>query len=120
MQVDSPSPTQLQSVFQAIADPTRRSILSMLSEQDMTIGEIVDRFSVTRAAIKKHLVMLERGGLISVQQRGRERINTLEPMGLKSVDDWLSHFHQFWDQKLSKLQTVAENEERAKTRSKDP
>ncbi|CTQ55595.1 Transcriptional repressor SdpR [Roseibium album] len=112
--------SQPQAAFQAISDPTRRSILSMLSEEDMTIGEIVDQFSITRGAIKKHLVMLEKGGLISVKQRGRERINSLEPLGLKQVDDWLSHFHQFWDEKLGKLQEVVEKEERANTKAKRP
>lgn len=103
--------SQQQAAFRALSDPTRRSILVKLSEEDMTIGEIVEQYSVTRTAIKKHLVILQEGGLISVQQNGRERLNSLEPLGLKSVDDWLNHFHQFWEETLSKLKEVVEEEQ---------
>ena len=97
-----------QGVFRALSDPTRRDILLFLSRQDMTIGDVASRFDVTRAAVKKHLIILEEGGLISVHTRGRERVNRLEPMGLKSVDDWLNHFHHFWDGRLTKLKIAAE------------
>jgi len=79
-------------------------ILMHLSDKDMTIGEVASQFHVTRAAIKKHLTILERGKLISVRARGRERINRLEPAGLKAVFDWLGYFSQFWDDRLSRLQ----------------
>lgn len=102
----------VQGVFRALSDPTRRDILLFLSKQDMTIGDVADRFDVTRAAVKKHLVILEEGGLISVHTSGRQRINRLEPMGLRSVDDWINHFHHFWDERLTKLKTAAEEETR--------
>lgn len=104
----------VQSVFRALSDPTRRDILVFLSQQDMTIGDVVSRFEVTRAAVKKHLNILEEGGLISVHTRGRERINHLEPIGLKSVDEWIHHFHHFWDERLTKLKTAVENETQTK------
>lgn len=102
----------VQGVFRALSDPTRRDILLFLSKQDMTIGDVADRFDVTRAAVKKHLVILEEGGLISVHASGRQRINRLEPMALKSVDDWINHFHHFWDVRLTKLKAAAEKETR--------
>lgn len=95
--------TQMQNTFKALADPTRRQILMHLSNGSMTIGELADEFPITRAAIKKHLNMLEQGDLISVHVEGRECINQLEPDGLAGVQEWLSYFDQFWDQKLSAL-----------------
>jgi len=116
MQLSQHHSDQQQAVFRALSDPTRRSILMGLSEEDMTITEIVDRHSVTRTAINKHLTILREGGLISVKKNGRERINALEPFALKSVDDWLQHFHQYWGEKLNKLKDVAEAEARAGNR----
>lgn len=84
----------------------------LLSEQDMTIGDVSEHFDITRAAVKKHLNILEEGALISVHTSGRERINKLEPLGLKSAVDWLNYFNQFWDEKLSALQQAVENEQK--------
>lgn len=100
-----------QPVFRALADPSRRAILLHLAKQEMTIAEVADNFEMTRAAVKKHLTILEEGNLISVETRGRERINKLEPMALKPVSDWLSFFNQFWDERLSALETAVENHE---------
>lgn len=102
---------EVQGTFRALADPTRRMILMHLSAGDMTIGEVAGHFDMTRAAVKKHLMILEEGALISVRPRGRERINRLEPMGLKSVADWINHFSRFWDERLSKLQTAIDKQE---------
>ena len=99
-----------QNAFKALADPTRREILHMLSARDMSIQEVCERFEMTRAAVKKHLGVLENGRLISVHQKGRERINKLEPQGLKSVAEWLSYFEQFWNTKLDALQDLIETE----------
>ncbi len=101
---------QVQNSFRALADPTRRDILMLLSRQEMTIGEIAAEFPITRAAVKKHLNMLEEGQLISVHPSGRERINRLQPQGLKNVTEWMSYFDQFWDDKLSALQDVFNNQ----------
>ena len=78
-------PVALQSVFRALADPTRRGILVLLSHRDMTIAEVSDHFDMTRAAVKKHLTILREGRIISVDKRGRERINHLEPAALKEA-----------------------------------
>jgi DNA-binding transcriptional ArsR family regulator len=104
----------VQGAFRALADPTRRDILVFLSRKDMTIGEVAGRFDITRAAVKKHLTILEEGALISVHPSGRERINHLEPLGLKTVADWLGYFNQFWDERLHGLQSAVELEERQK------
>lgn len=102
----------IQPAFRALADPTRRQILMHLSQQDMTIAEIVDEFPVTRNAVRKHLTILEEGQLIRVESRGRERVNTLEPQGLKFVADWFKYFDHFWDNKLDNLKTIIEQVEK--------
>jgi len=94
---------EIQNTFKALADPTRRQILTHLSTQDMTIAEVSSHFEMTRAAVKKHLTTLEKGKLISVKISGRERINKIDTQGLKAVNEWLSYFDQFWDCKLNNL-----------------
>ena len=101
----------IHGTFKALGDPTRCRIVAMLADRDMTIGEVADRFDMTRAAVKKHLAVLERGKLISVRVNGRRRINRLEPAGLKSASDWIDHFSRFWDDRLENLKTAIENHE---------
>lgn len=103
---------ETQSTFRALADPTRRHILKRLGDRDMSIGELAQGFEMTRAAVKKHLTVLEQGGLISVHTNGRERINTLEPNGLKAASEWINYFSGFWDDRLHSLKTAIENEEK--------
>lgn len=98
-----------QEGFRALSDPTRRAILMHLSQNDMSIGDVVARFDVTRGAIKKHLSILEQGKLISVHSAGRERINHLELQGVKAVTDWLAYFDQFWDERLGALKKAIES-----------
>lgn len=97
-------------IFRAIADPTRREILALLSEGAMTVGDVADRFDMTRPAVAKHLKVLSDGGLISVEARGRERFNRLNAAPLKQVADWVSRFDAFWDDKLNKLKQEVEKE----------
>lgn len=102
--------TTTQTCFRALADPTRRDIVRILAQSDMSIGQLTDRFDMTRAAVKKHLTVLSDGGLITVQTRGRERINQLNPAGLAPVLTWLEYFDGFWDDKLSALKTAIEKD----------
>lgn len=102
--------TPTQNAFRALADPTRRDILTMLKGKDMTIAQVSDRFDMTRAAVKKHLTVLSDGGLITVEARGRERINRLNPAGLAPVLSWLEFFDRFWDDRLSDLKTALEKD----------
>ncbi|WP_282157620.1 metalloregulator ArsR/SmtB family transcription factor [Shimia thalassica] len=100
----------LQPAFRALADPTRRDILRLLGDRDMTIAEVSAQFDMTRAAVKKHLVMLSDGGLITVRSEGRERINSLNAQALRPVMDWLGWFDRFWDTRLDALKSVIEQE----------
>lgn len=99
-----------QQAFRALADPTRRDILAMLTRQEMTIAQVSDRFDMTRAAVKKHLTVLSDGGLITVEARGRERINRLNPAGLAPVFSWFDVFDHFWDDHLADLKSAIERD----------
>ncbi len=103
-----------QGAFRALSDPTRRQILVHLSHSEMTIAEVSARFEITRGAIKKHLTILEEGQLISVRSFGRERINRLEPLGMKQANDWLNYFSRFWDDKLNNLKSAVETHEKTR------
>ena len=102
--------THDQPVFRALSDPTRRAILRQLSQRDMTIVEVTQNFDMTRAAVKKHLTILSDGGLVTVRPRGREKVNSLNPAGLKPLRDWLRFFDQFWDDRLDTLKTAIEKD----------
>ncbi len=103
-------PDTTQPCFRALADPTRRDIVRMLAHCDMSIGQLTNRFDMTRAAVKKHLTVLSDGGLITVEARGRERINHLNPAGLAPVLSWLEYFDAFWDDKLTGLKAAIEKD----------
>jgi len=109
----------VQGAFRALADPTRRQILTHLESRDMTIAEVCQRFDITRGAIKKHLVILEEGDLISVHVRGRERLNRLEPRGMKSAFDWFGYFDRFWDDKLGDLKSAIDKHNKSKKENKN-
>jgi len=108
--MEMPVPPSPQLAFRALADPTRRDILLMLRERDMTIAQVADNFDVTRAAVKKHLTVLSDGGLIHVQTKGRERINILNPSGMAPVLGWLEFFETFWDDRLADLKSAIEKD----------
>jgi len=100
--------SQHQDVFRAIADPTRRAIIGLLAQQDMSVNAIASHFEMSRPGIAKHLSILKDGAIISVQARGRERVHSLRPERLKVITDWVEHYSNFWDAKLSDLKTTIE------------
>ena len=101
-----------QLAVRALADPTRRDILCLLADQDMTIAEVSDRFDMTRAAVKKHLTVLAEGDLIVVSPRGRERVNRFNPAGFAPVRDWIGFFDRFWDDRLTALKDTIDNKDK--------
>lgn len=100
-----------QSIFRALADPTRREILLLLRDRDMTIAEVAAKFEMTRAAVRKHLTVLTESGLITIRAVGRERFNSLEPQGMAPIHDWLKYFDSFWDKNLSALKSAIEKDQ---------
>ncbi|MEI4260527.1 ArsR/SmtB family transcription factor [Roseovarius sp. D0-M9] len=85
----------LDLTFAALADPTRRAILSMLLEDDMAVTDVAEPFEMSLAAISKHLGILGRAGLISQERRGRVKWCKLEPGGLRAASVWMQGFGQF-------------------------
>lgn len=92
-----PTPTadRLSIVFAALADPTRRAILTMLLEDDMAVTDVAHPFEISLAAISKHLAVLAEAGLISREKRGRVIWCKLEPDALRSTSVWMQGFGQF-------------------------
>ena len=103
-----PASDRSQPVFRALADPTRRAIISMLAGGARPIADIAAEFDMTRPAVAKHLAILTEGGIVAVEPRGRERINRLNPAALKTAADWLNYFDRFWDERLAKLKEAVE------------
>ncbi|MCM3732689.1 metalloregulator ArsR/SmtB family transcription factor [Fictibacillus nanhaiensis] len=98
-------------VFKAIADPTRREVLRLLAESERPISEITSHFSMSRTAVTKHLQILTEAELISGRKEGREKIYQLHPEPLTEVKQWLSYYEKFWENKLSMLRYMVENNE---------
>ena len=90
-------------VFQAIADPTRRAILTLLIVQAMTPNAIAEHFDTTRQAVSKHLRILSECELVRQDQRGREIYYYLEMEKMKEVDRWLEQFREIWQTRFSQL-----------------
>ena len=105
------SSAQKYDVFQAIADPTRREVLKLLAHKELPISEITSHFPISRTAIAKHLHILSEANLVSGQKVGREKRYRLQPESFQELKDWLSFYDQFWNNKLSMLKYVVENDE---------
>ncbi len=88
-------PPSLDAVFAALADPTRRAILSMLLEDDMAVTDVAEPFEMSLAAISKHLSVLAGAGLISQEKRGRVKWCKLEPDAMRAATVWIQGFGQF-------------------------
>ncbi|SOC18002.1 ArsR family transcriptional regulator [Ureibacillus xyleni] len=97
-------------VFQAIADPTRRDVLYLLSLQKQSIAEISSHFDISRTAVVKHLNVLTEAGLVRGEKNGREKIYYLQPEPLQELQDWLTYFEQFWHNKVNKLKYIVERD----------
>ncbi len=96
-------PDTLSLTFYALADPTRRAILSRLTEGEASVTELAKPFNMTMPAITKHLKVLERAGLI---ERGREaqwRPCRLRAKPLKDIGDWVEHYRKFWEESFDRL-----------------
>ncbi|MFD2924029.1 ArsR/SmtB family transcription factor [Halobacillus naozhouensis] len=98
-------------VFQAIADSSRREMLRLLAEHDYSIKEISGHFSISRTAIVKHLNVLSDANLVTDRKSGRKKIYSLQPAQLMEVKEWVSYFEKFWDNKLSILKHMVEDDE---------
>jgi DNA-binding transcriptional ArsR family regulator len=90
-------------IFQAIADPTRRSILTLIALQAMTPNAIAENFNTTRQSVSKHLRILTECDLVKQEQRGREIYYSLEIEKMKEIDKWIKQFRDIWETKFNQL-----------------
>jgi DNA-binding transcriptional ArsR family regulator len=95
-------------VFRAIADPTRRHILGLLRDGDLTVGEIAEHFHTSRPAVSKHLRLLRSTGLVHAREDGATRICRLNAEPLRAVGDWLHDYEAFWGESLRGLKRYVE------------
>jgi DNA-binding transcriptional ArsR family regulator len=102
---------QLDSIFHALSDSTRRSILRDISSNEKTVGEIAKPYRMSLAAVSKHLKVLESAELIARERRGSFQIVRLNPELLKPAEQWLAYYEKFWNQRLDALQNILEGEE---------
>ncbi|MEI9944291.1 MAG: metalloregulator ArsR/SmtB family transcription factor [Chitinophagaceae bacterium] len=96
-------------VFQAIADPSRRTIISLLMMQAMTPNALAEHFDSSRQAISKHIKILAECELVKQELSGREIYYHFNPKKLKEVDKWLQPFRVMWDARFSQLDNVLKN-----------
>ena len=95
-------------VFQAIADPNRRAILSLLARQRMTLNGVAENFRISRPAVSKHIKILKECGLVVVIPQGRERYCEARFDKLNEVTDWIEQYRQLWEQRFSRLDDLLE------------
>jgi DNA-binding transcriptional ArsR family regulator len=94
----------LDHVFGALADPTRRAILARLALGEVTVGELAEPFDMSLPAVSKHLRVLEEAGLIRKDKVAQTRPCRIEPETLKAVDDWLEDYRRLWNESLDRLE----------------
>ena len=90
-------------VFQAIADPNRRAILSLLATQRLTLNGVAEKFRISRPAISRHIKILKGCGLVVIYQQGRERYCEAKLDRLQEVSDWVETSRQLWEGRLDRL-----------------
>jgi uncharacterized protein YndB with AHSA1/START domain/predicted transcriptional regulator len=102
----------MDAVFRALSDPTRRSLLDELFEEDgQTLSALEERLPMTRFGVMKHLKVLEEAGLVTTKKRGREKLHFLNPVPIRLVHDrWVSKYAEPWAAKLSELKTSLEED----------
>ncbi|MEQ6119655.1 metalloregulator ArsR/SmtB family transcription factor [Reichenbachiella sp. MALMAid0571] len=96
-------------VFQAIADPTRRTILLLLASQSLTAGAIASNFDTARPTVSKHLQILTECELLEQEQNGREIYYHLNPQRIKEIADFIEPFRELWDNRFNKLESIMKN-----------
>jgi DNA-binding transcriptional ArsR family regulator len=92
------------TVFEALADPTRRKVLELLTERDLSAGEIAAAFTVSRPAVSRHLRVLRAAGLVQARRDAQRRVYRLDAEPLAELDSWLATYRPFWRDRLDQLE----------------
>jgi DNA-binding transcriptional ArsR family regulator len=109
---------QINSVFHALGDPTRRRMLGELARCEHTVSELAKPFAMSLAAASKHIRVLEHAGLIRRELRGRTHLCRLDPGPLASAHEWLSFYERFWSSRLDELERLLREEDTAKPKTR--
>ena len=91
-------------VFQAIADPVRREIIDILSESELSVNEVAERFEISRPAISKHLKILDECGIVTISKRGRERFCYVNHQNLIPAFLWVEKYHKQWEKRINSFE----------------
>jgi DNA-binding transcriptional ArsR family regulator len=110
---------RLDATFAALADPTRRAILSRLASGEASVTELAQPFAMSQPAISKHLKVLERAGLISRGRDAQRRPRRLEPKPLAEATEWLEKYRRFWEGRFQRLDAVLD-ELKAQQKNRGP
>jgi DNA-binding transcriptional ArsR family regulator len=106
---------QLNSIFHALSDATRRQMLRELADSERTVGQLAEPFAISLAAASKHIKALENAGLIRREVRGRSHLCRLDPGPLASAHQWLSFYERFWTGRLDLLERLLREEDARKS-----
>lgn len=102
----TPDADLLDATFFALADPTRRAILARLATGEASVAELAEPFEISQPAISKHLKVLERAGLVSVDRDGTRRVRRLETAPLDAASEWIARYRELWESQFRRLDTV--------------
>nr|WP_087575294.1 metalloregulator ArsR/SmtB family transcription factor [Sphingomonas sp. CDS-1] len=111
MESDILQPAQLDRIFSALADPTRRAILSRLAKGEATVNALVEPSGLSQPTVSKHLKILEQAGLVSRGRAAQTRPVRLEPAPLRAAAHWLGDYEVFWNASYDRLETYLNGEE---------
>ena len=96
-------------VFQALADPTRRGILTLIANNSMNVNSIAENFEMSRPAISQHVKILSESGLVVIRKKGRHRYCELQVEKFSEVDKWLEPFREIWESRFDDLDNLLDN-----------
>jgi DNA-binding transcriptional ArsR family regulator len=105
---------QLDTIFHALGDATRRQMLRELSGGERTVGQLAEPFAISLQAASKHIKSLESAGLVRREVRGRTHFCHLEPRPLASAHEWLSYYRRFWSDRLDALERLLREDDAGK------
>jgi DNA-binding transcriptional ArsR family regulator len=107
-----------QDIFQAIADPTRRQIINMVHQQPLTINTVAEKFDMSRQAVSLHVKILTECGLLTINQKGRERYCEAKLNRLSEVSEWVEQYKQYWENKLDSMEKYLSKIQKGKKNAK--
>jgi DNA-binding transcriptional ArsR family regulator len=95
-------------IFQALADPSRRAILELLTRGEAPVKALTSRFDITQPAVSQHLAALKEAGLVDGRREGRLVYYRVVPRGMKPLIDWIAHYRAFWTEHIDRLEQLLE------------